>query len=430
MPHSQAQADDPALEVKPTSGDRLLGIEGLRAAAALSVMLGHFKLHLVSTEILSPSLQRILNVAGQGLTLFFVLSGFLLFAPFLNAIARGAPFSNSRYFLNRFLRIYPAYVVIFAIVALGLGLAYTKAIVAGDAGVEGTADTIGRMTDLDGIAANLLLVHTLTPWTIKTGLGVSWSLTAEICFYLLLPLLAAGALQLTRRHGLSRSAVIVSLCMIVVGLACRTIGNAQVYGDAATQFYLQWGANWLAVFLRSILCQADLFGVGMLAVVVYRHSNTLTDQAALTRLRRALYGAAIAGLALSRIEHEFGFAVFFGALLLIVTVPTGTGRPNWLATLLEWRPIRSLGVISYSFYLWHLPVIWGVYKWQLHERHPDTVADIALAYTLVLVATTVLSIVTYLAIERPALLLKSKPNRMRPSSWRRGLAGSTDATRP
>lgn len=419
MPHSREQPDESTIEVAPSSGTRLLGIEGLRAVAALSVMLGHFNLHLVPREVLSPVLQKVLNVAGQGLTLFFVLSGFLLFGPFLTGAARRAPFDVSGYFLNRILRIYPAYIVIFAGTALVLGLAYTKAVSPGDTGVEGTADTIGRMTGFGPIAANLFLVHTLTPWTIKTGLGVSWSLTAEICFYLVLPVLAAIAVRLSRRFGLNTSAVVVSLGMIVVGLACRTIGNAQVHGDAAAQFYQQWGGNWLAVYLRSILCQADLFGIGMLAVVAFRYSATLTKAGDRTKFRLCLYGAAVLGLALSRLEHEFGFAVFFAASLLIVTTAASSGRPHRLVSILEWAPVRSLGVISYSFYLWHLPVIWGVYKWQLREVRPDTFLTITTTYALVLAITIALSSATYLAIERPALLLKSKPIRSRvPSSTR------------
>jgi peptidoglycan/LPS O-acetylase OafA/YrhL len=302
------------------------------------------------------------------------------------------------------------------IVALGLGLAYTKAVSAGDLGVESTGGTVGRMTSLGPIVANLFLVHTLTPWTIKTGLGVSWSLTAEICFYLLLPFLAVMAVRLSRRFGLNSAAVVVSLGMIAVGLACRVIGEAQVSGDAAAQFYQQWGGNWFAVYLRSILCQADLFGVGMLAVVVFRYSATIAAVAARSRYRLSLYGTAILGLALTRIEHEFGFAVFFAALLLIVTTETSALRPHRLVSFLEWHPIRWLGVISYSFYLWHLPVIWGVYKWQLHEQFPNTYVSVALTYALVFAITTGLASATYLAIERPALLLKAKPNATRRSA--------------
>ena len=287
-----------ALEVQPTSGKRLAGIEGLRAAAALSVMLGHFNLHLVPAEMVPPLGQKILNVAGQGLTLFFVLSGFLLFGPFLTAAARSRPLGIPRYFANRFLRIYPAYVVIFLIVACGLGLAYISPVSLTNTGVEGVGETVGRMTDPGAILANLFLVHTLLPSTIKTGLGVSWSLTAEICFYLVLPVLAVAAVRLSARWGLNRAALAVSLGMIAVGLVCRTIGNMQVHGDAATQFYWQWGGNWLAVYLRSILCQADLFGVGMLAAIAYRHSQTLTAREARLRFRRWLDAAAAAGIVL------------------------------------------------------------------------------------------------------------------------------------
>lgn len=401
------------LEVQPTSGRRLAGIEGLRAAAALSVMLGHFNLHLVPPEIVPPLARHVLNVAGQGLTLFFVLSGFLLFGPFLSAAAHGRPFDISRYFANRFLRIYPGYLVIFLIVACGLGLAYTAPISAANGGVEGVGETVGRMTDAGPIIANALLVQTLLPWTIKTGLGVSWSLTAEICFYLVLPVLAVIAVRLSPRWGLNRAALAVSIGMIAVGLVCRSVGNMQVHGDAAAQFYQQWGGTWLAVFLRSILCQADLFGLGMLAAIAYRHSQTLSAREARVCFRRWLYAAALAGAVLSRVEYEFGFAAFFAALVLIVTTEPASRRRQWLVALLEWHPIRWIGVISYSFYLWHLPVIWGVYKWLLHGERPQTVPLIIASYAAVLLITVALSAITYLAVERPALLLKSKPARKR-----------------
>jgi peptidoglycan/LPS O-acetylase OafA/YrhL len=407
-------SDTPALEVKPSSGKRLRGIEGLRAAAALSVMLGHFDLHLVPSNMVSPVAQHVLNVAGEGLTLFFVLSGFLLFGPFMHAAARRAPLGITQYFMNRFLRIYPAYFVIFSIVALVLGLAYTKTVSVTDPGVQSVFDTVGRMTSPGPIFANLFLVHTLTPWTIKTGLGVSWSLTAEVCYYLLLPLLALMTVRLSRRYGLNAAAVIASLGMIVMGLTCRIIGDAQIHGDAAAQFYQQWGGNWLAVYLRSILCQADFFGVGMLALIVFRHSATITGVTERTRYRQCLYAAAILGLVFTRVEREFGFAVFFAAQLLIITTETSASRPHRLVTFLEWRPVWWLGVISYSFYLWHLPVIWGVYKWLLHEQQPDTFLSIALSYILVLAITAALSSATYMLVERPALLLKGKPIEGRP----------------
>lgn len=409
----ESAIDVAAVEVKPTGGARMAGIEGLRAAAAMSVMLGHFNLHLVPTDIVPAAARIVLNVAGQGLTLFFVLSGFLLFGPFVDAAAKGRSVDIPRYLTNRVLRIYPAYLVVFLIVACAIGLAYVAPISAANTGVKDVGETVGRMTDPGAILANVFLVHTLLPSTIKTGLGVSWSLTTEICFYLVLPFLAVIGMRWRKRWGVDGSAIVASVAMVVIGLVCRALGNMQLHGDAAAQFYQQWGGNWLAVYLRSLLCQADLFGVGMLATICHRYGATLSSFGRRRRFRLALYASALAGLGLSRIEHEFGFAVFFSSVLLVVTTETATRRPQWLVALLEWHPIRWIGVISYSVYLWHLPVIWGVHKWMLSGQRPQTLPLIALAFAVVLVVTLGISALTYLAVERPALLLKARPARRR-----------------
>jgi peptidoglycan/LPS O-acetylase OafA/YrhL len=80
----------------PSWGRRLAGIEGLRAAAAMSVLAYHVGL-LASDEVhTGPVGQVILPVLGQGLPLFFVLSGFLLFRPFAASLLRGTELPSFR----------------------------------------------------------------------------------------------------------------------------------------------------------------------------------------------------------------------------------------------------------------------------------------------------------------------------------------------
>ncbi len=100
----------------------MAGIEGLRGIAAGSVMLGHTIILLGAAGFVVPGfLYPLTGLLLQGLTLFFVLSGFLLYRPFASAIINGRAAPRTRDFLrNRVLRIWPAYLVILGLVGLRL----------------------------------------------------------------------------------------------------------------------------------------------------------------------------------------------------------------------------------------------------------------------------------------------------------------------
>src|SRR5690242_9257170 len=117
---------DGELVAHPSWGRRLVGIEGLRGMAALSVLVHHVTIRLADPDRIG-GFARIGDWLTHGLTLFFVLSGFLLFRPFAASMVEGRPLPSIRkYARNRFLRIYPAYLVILLLVGLVFGAAYTE----------------------------------------------------------------------------------------------------------------------------------------------------------------------------------------------------------------------------------------------------------------------------------------------------------------
>jgi peptidoglycan/LPS O-acetylase OafA/YrhL len=96
---------------------RLSGIEGLRAVAALAVLTFHVVLFSPAVGSLPLQLphhgERVFSGLRFGLTLFFVLSGFLLYRPFVAAAMAKRPLPSIRdYLRRRALRILPAYWVI------------------------------------------------------------------------------------------------------------------------------------------------------------------------------------------------------------------------------------------------------------------------------------------------------------------------------
>lgn len=387
------------------SRGRLLGIEGLRGVAALLVLFRHVGQHTTDQD-LTGVVGRFSVLAEHGLTLFFVLSGFLLFRPFAAAVLDGDPLPSMReYARNRALRIVPAYLVIFVLVALVFGMAYTE----GAPGLAGY-DTIGRLTDPTAIALNLLLLQTYVPGYIITGIGPAWSLTTEVAFYLALPFLALLSYRLGARMS-RRAAVMVPPALFIGVGTVVTVAVAFMKRGMSTAQSVQfsWGQTWTAVLDRSLLSHADLFGWGMAAAVLVELLRR-GEFRGITAATRAvlLVAAAVLLLPVAAASPVGGLTVGVAASLALIAVvlPAGGGQTSVLARRLEWAPMRYAGLVSYSFYLWHLPVIFWLRE---HDATAGQDTRGLVVTTLVAVAITLaLSSATYWLVERPALNAKRR----------------------
>lgn len=390
----------------PSWGRRLVGVEGLRGLAAVCVLIGHVGLHLGDGMDI-PGM-------GHGLTLFFALSGFLLFRPYASALLtdRTLP-STKRFFINRALRIYPAYLVILIVVALCIGKAYTSgALPGGDVGESG--DNVGFLTNPGLLAVNALMIHTLFPFSIKTGIGPSWSLTVELVFYVILPALALISYKVSTRfraHPLFTALGPVFVVFIVGIIGKVILHNITAVSTPEESFYLNWGSNWTAVFARSFLTQSDLFAFGMLAAVAYtlfEIGSVSSRRLAIARWGLLILTAVIAAAARNSIFSTTGFALLSASLILFVTLPAQADRHGLLSRFLELRPIAYVGAVSYSMYLWHGPVIWLLRDTGL--VFPPTLPGLAGNILLVFSASMILSVITYELVEKQALRLKTKFN--------------------
>ncbi|HTC85419.1 MAG TPA: acyltransferase, partial [Candidatus Acidoferrum sp.] len=145
------------------------GIDLLRIVAALMVFAAHIQAYV---GVSSGALGRELDGGRVGVVIFFALSGYLLYRPFVLGRV-----STWRYVVARLARIYPAYVL----ALIGLSIL--------------TADR----TFIDQPATYLLLAQDYVPSLFGNPfLGVAWSLQLEMTFYLLLP----GIALLVRRLSL------------------------------------------------------------------------------------------------------------------------------------------------------------------------------------------------------------------------------------
>lgn len=346
----QREAGDVVAPVVPDSPLRPWGepdksavpaLDGLRALAVLAVLLTHVGFQSGRTEDVG-ALGAVLSRLDIGVTLFFLLSGFLLYRPFAAAHFTGGPAPRLRSYLrNRALRILPAYWVL-VLVAVPL-LSPEQA---------GPAE----------LARQGLLLQTTQSEHLLPGMTQTWSLVVEAGFYLLLPLLG----WLARPRGpRSRGQQLRAEAALLAGMALtaaawRLAVHAGGLGDeSVTTLWLPGYLDWFAL------------GMGLAVLRAWRaaggRSPALDDLTASTGtwlvLAALLFWLATnpatgpRGLTSPTAWEAMSRHALYGATAVCLLVPAvlrrGSGPSAW-ERLLSTRPARFLGRISYGLFLWHL----------------------------------------------------------------------------
>jgi peptidoglycan/LPS O-acetylase OafA/YrhL len=365
--HSAPPAAAPA---QPAS-NRLPGVDGLRAFAALWVVLFHMR--AFSGGPVWPGVDLLLRSGSTGVSLFLVLSGFCLYLPY--AGGRLDRFRTFAFLRRRCTRLLPAYYTSLAIV-----------IVAHIAG--GGLPGLPRMggAELAGQAVtHATLTHQFAPATFYALNGAYWSLGLEWELYLTLPLLILAV----RRFGLKWT---------VTAVFAVTIGYRLGLWLAVWSGLLSAQGPWAgAVLPNFILGRWSEFALGMVAAELYRQGRA--GQGA-GRLRVAAVIAAAAGLLLADnpLKHVLFGVVFFALLCAVLA------GDNVVARVFSWRPLVAVGVMSYSLYLVHQPIV-GLLA---HALGGGTGADprrvfleqVALLPVLLLVAFALFATVEWRSIAR------------------------------
>jgi peptidoglycan/LPS O-acetylase OafA/YrhL len=380
---------------KGREAPRLVGIEGLRAIAASSILVYHVWLYGAPNGhgVHLGHLTRGFDQLRSGVTLFFALSGFLLFRPYIASALRGrrSPELGS-YLRNRALRILPAYWFILLFVALVLEHELLR--------------------NPQQLFANAFLVHDYVHgYIFGAGIVPAWSLAIEVVFYLAVPMLGAIAIRLAsgRRTPSVGACFVPVVLMIAIGWSSK----------AALHVWPGLGKVWTVSFLT----HADWFAAGMSVAVL----RVLWEDGRLRLPRHwrpaALLGAiAFAGAGvglyikheLTQLEYQTLVAVACGLVLALVVFSAPETR---LVRFLTWKPIYAAGLASYSVFLWHDPFVRALRDWGVTAGGKS-----GFVFNLVLVAalTAVLSTLTYLFVEKPALARKR--------SWQRTAARPAETT--
>jgi peptidoglycan/LPS O-acetylase OafA/YrhL len=317
-----------------SKAERVASLTGIRAVAALLVMLTHAA--YTTGKYTHGYVGLVYSRMEIGVPIFFVLSGFLLFGPWVKAAASGGmPPSMRRYARHRVRRIMPAYIV--TVLAAYLLYHYR------------TAGPNPGHTWM-GLFRNLTLSQIYTDNYLYSylhqGLTQMWSLAVEVAFYVVLPLFAYLLLVvLCRRRwrpvllltGLAGLALITPVWLILVHTTDFLPDGCRLWLPT----YLSWfiGGMMLAV-LQQMAVRAYAMACVPLALVSYFIVSTPIAGEPTTspaELREALFKAG-----------------FYAMIATLMVAPLALGDRGLYARFLTSRPMVFLGEISYEIFLIHL----------------------------------------------------------------------------
>jgi peptidoglycan/LPS O-acetylase OafA/YrhL len=314
-------------------------LTGVRGIAALLVLMLHAWQFAGAPNLALPlpgfrlDLTPLFKCGYFGVDLFFVLSGFLLSTPFHRAFLAGAARPSLRTFWNhRCRRVLPAYWAQLAILAAAYFFLNRVELIAPP-----------------NLFAHVLLVQNVVPWPATLLNPVYWSMPVEWDFYIVLPLLAA----LVARCRWPLALILASVFSIAFRVLCywsltdASLGSVIGFGD-----------------VQQLPARLDQFFIGICAAWIAVRTPLAPRAAAACMIAGAVGIVAMAYIAaprddfLVRIDVPYLFfhhtltAIAFGLITLGATGGTRIGT-----LLLANRPLTFLGLISYSLYLWHYPLL-------------------------------------------------------------------------
>jgi peptidoglycan/LPS O-acetylase OafA/YrhL len=371
-------------------------LDGYRAMAAFMVLTTHVAFN--TGEIRTPVIGPLLGRMDFGVTLFFLLSGFLLYRPWARAamIDRAGP-AVGGYALRRAARIFPAYWVM---------VAFTLLVLPEIQPVRWQAWPV-----------HLGLFHIYLPGFTLEGLTQTWSLATEVSFYVLLPVLAwvAGRRGRGNPDASARYQLAVLAGVAVLALAYTIMRVSGGLGTTNLTGY------WLPGFL-------DWFALGMAAAVIQVRLSLSGAPRWMMSLRQVahatgwclLIAAGLAVIAATPIAGPLTFDpaepnslvikhVLYGVIAASLLLPgfLGVGdnsgpvtTRSWWATVLASPVVVYLGTISYGVFLWHLVLLRLIQEGLGFEVFAG---GFWVVWPLVVLASIAFASASWFILERPVL---------------------------
>jgi peptidoglycan/LPS O-acetylase OafA/YrhL len=342
-------------------------IDGLRAIAIVTVVAFHVGIPGFSGGFI-------------GVDVFFVISGFLITKLLLQELCERTTIDLIAFFARRARRLLPAFFLVTATTLL-LG--------------SFLLSPVGEQQRLaDSARASAFYVANMHFAAVGGGYFDdssdlepflhTWSLAVEEQYYLIWPLLLLGAAFIARRWRLPLTTIIVGLLTIVILMSLSYSWWAAESGGRAAR---------VAFFALS--SRAWELGIGAILAVALPHLKSSN-----TWLAFILAGAGLLALGVSVTAFETdvpfpGVAALLPSIGTAAIIAGGTLAPNTpIARLLASKPFVVVGLLSYSWYLWHWPLL------AIARSHELGILDVWRDVTIAIAALG-FAFLTYIFVENP-----------------------------
>ncbi len=384
-------------------------LDGMRALAAFAVLATHAGFNSgrsLDSGPFAPLLARL----DFGVTVFFLLSGFLLYQPFvLAAVQHVRPPNIGRFYLRRAMRILPAYWI-----AIVVTLTWLTA----------------RAADGGDYASYLLLVQTYNHHNVDPSLTQMWTLAVEVSFYAVLPAiayLARGTWQ-GRRAAVRRNGGVL-VVLLSVAVAANVVGHAMAGRGLDSLIWLPANLDWFAAGM----------GLALLSTVLRTEQRPTRFTQAVREITASpitcwVIGALLFWLAALPLTGPRNLLLptpwewstkhaLYGLAATALLAPLMLGDGGIIGRALAIRPMRVLGDLSYGIYLWHLPLLLAIQRglgYQTFGGHFWTL------FVLTAAAATGVAAVSWFGIERRLLRLGRRPGHVEGATGRSTAASTLD----
>lgn len=387
----------PDVVAPPPGNPRFPMFDGLRAVAAMSILFSH--IFMLGGYNAFGTFGHWTAMLTAGVPLFFVISGFLLYRPFVAADMAGREaLATGPYMRRRLLRIVPAYWVALTILSLFPYNAY-----------------VFEHWERYYLFAQIYF----QPEQPGAGLAQAWSICAEMAFYLVLPIWALLMRSVQKVGGPTRRLQVEIPLLAVLSLVSAVFyhqwsnGHATALNSGLPRFMYWFALGMGAALVSSWVTQVRRERPRAIALVADHPGWCWAVSFALYSAGALMIKLDVAGM-IAQGRSQMVYWVFAGAAMFFLVLPgvfgeVGRGIPS---RVLMHKWLVWLGLVSYGIYLWQFkPFDWTSEKVWQHGWHFEIFGDKVLGamamYGAIAIAFTIpVAAASYYIVERPFLKLK------------------------